>query len=739
MIMKLTSLLLALSIFMQPLGPSIALAEDPSPITNGSCEGKAGWAIDPVSGDCKMTAETIAARDAARECENLSGQAQRDCHERVAREGVDKVKSEEEEKLKTGFFQGGSGRSLVPLVMTTVAGYYMLKNKNGIKCSALSMKLLMGAGIAGITGEAIAYFGHKSRTKKAAEEYQDNVNSHDPETDETNYENMDNNQVLAFDYLIKLEESSLKSEKVRKTAHLVATGLYAAAVVAGVVEAIKDGVSMGTTSVSSKCTVTSTGSTNSSPSPSTNISFQHVQENKLYTSQLNANSFSEQIRSLSLIDKRFDHLNNIPNITSDEVEESVLRIIYSNLLPTLHAQTTQPQQKQQKSKSGGFLSIITGILPMLATFFKGGGGSASGGGSAAGVATTTKVVKPEFSKQTDVISKALSWPVTRIAMGVTFGAYSYTVYKRAKENADQLEKRIEAIKQIKSDFVNSGGTEGVKLCEGKNCLAEKYKGNDYNWDQTNGLLAESQSGCVNKQDKLDLECKCLRKKTKSGQNNCSNFSGNFKINTGAISSFANPFTQGYDAVASGGLSQGTFNDGSFENKVLAIRKKIDDLKGNKKYSDVFKKADKISGQLMKGHENFVNKSFPNGISSSDMGLGTPKLANSKLEDIVNNAKKKIAKNKGPTFKRGKDAKGKKDNDDFNLDFGSDTGEEIKIDDVASVMDKEYEIKGDINNNPSQDIFKILSLRYQRSALRRLFDESGKSSVDEASGSQINGI
>ena len=732
--MKLTSIFLALSIFIQPLGPSIALANDPTPTEPESCG--ENMQRNPVTQMCEMTAEAIAARDAAKECANLSGQAQRDCHERVAREGVTSIKDAEDD-TKGGFFRGQTDRSLVPLVMTTVAGYYMLKNKNGIKCSALSMKLLLGAGIAGITGEAIAYLGHKNRTKKAAEEYQDNVNSHDPETDETNYENMDNNQVLAFDYLIRLEESSLKSEKIRRAAHLVATGLYAAAVVAGVVEAIKDGATMGATSATSKCTVVeSSDISNSSTIPRTSMQTYDNKEDILFSSQLDENSLSDQIKRLSLVDKRFVHLNNISNITTEEVEESILRIVYSNLLPTLHAQTNQPQE--QKPKGGGFLSIITGILPMLATFFKGGGGG-SGGGSAASSGAATKVVKPEIKKQTGFIDKALSWPVTRIAMGIAFGYYSFIVQKKAKENADQLEERIEAIKQIKSDFVNNGGTEGVKLCEGPNCLSKKYKGSDYDWNQTDGLIAQPRSGCMNKQEKLDLECKCLRQKTKSGQNNCSNFSGNFNISTGAISSFANPFTQGYDAIGSGDLTQGGFNDGSFSDKVLAIRKKVDDLKANKKYSDVFKKADKIAAQLKKSHENFVEKSFPNGMSSSDMGLGTPKLANSKLEDIVDKAKKKIAKSKGPTFKRGKDINSKKDSNDFDLDFGSDSSEDIKIDGVSAVMDKEYEIKGDINNNPSQDIFKILSLRYQRSALRRLFDESGKSSVDEASGSQINGI
>ncbi len=61
--MKLTSLLLALCIFMQPLGPSIAIAQD-SDTPVESCE--SGWAWDASKGQCQMTDESIAARDGAK-------------------------------------------------------------------------------------------------------------------------------------------------------------------------------------------------------------------------------------------------------------------------------------------------------------------------------------------------------------------------------------------------------------------------------------------------------------------------------------------------------------------------------------------------------------------------------------------------------------------------------------------------------------------------------------------------
>ena len=72
--------------------------------------------------------------------------------------------------------RGKGGRaisnSLVPLTMTLVSGYFLLNNKKTFSsCKATSMYFILGAGIAGITGEAIAYFGHKNRTEDIADKY----------------------------------------------------------------------------------------------------------------------------------------------------------------------------------------------------------------------------------------------------------------------------------------------------------------------------------------------------------------------------------------------------------------------------------------------------------------------------------------------------------------------------------------------------------------------------------------
>ena len=61
---------------------------------------------------------------------------------------------------------------------------------------------------------------------------------------------------------------------------------------------------------------------------------------------------------------------------------------------------------------------------------------------------------------------------------------------------------------------------------------------------------------------------------------------------------------------------------------------------------------------------------------------------------------------------------------------------VSLDDAGDIMKKDYSID-DINENSHHNIFAIITNRYQRSALRRLFDDEGVSKADEANETEIN--
>ncbi len=722
-IMKLLSTILALCIFIQPLAPSIALAQeaDDAP-KEGSCG--AGRHFDGQLKRCVFSTQTLEDRDEARACEGLSGKEYTDCFLNNARSDADEIRDGKGISDKRGKGGRAISNSLVPLTMTLVSGYFLLNNKKTFSsCKATSMYFILGAGIAGITGEAIAYFGHKNRTEDIADKYKNSVDKYNTDEEEGNaqYTSASKNQTLAFDYMIEAEESALKSEKTRRDAHMIAMGLYASATVAAAIEVIKQGWTGGADG------------------------YCKIQPNASMKQNLRHKSF---INNVALFDKDFEQYSHMVSMTSEEVEESILRKIYSNLLPTLHAaepqddDTTPPTSPQtaDNDSGGGFniSSIFQFLGPILGFFSKGGGGGA--------VSTTNSVATAAANKGTQNVIRGskfdqiLSWPATRLGMAVVFGGYSLIVYNDAKHNAEALEKRIEQIKEIKSGFEKSGGAQGVKICEGSNCVGQRADESKTDWDATAGGDEAKISGCINKQNNIDLKCKCLKQKTTSGQNNCSRVSSNLSIKSLGSSSFAKPLMSASNMITSGGLAGSGFDRAGLTNRSMAIRKKIKDLRKQEKYKKAFKKGDKYAAQIHKNNQNVVKKLLPKNFTPPKLaGFSGGNTGNSKLDKIIKDAKKKIvAKNKGPTFKSGGDAAGSNKKESLDFDFDDEEGG-IKLDDVASVMEKEFVVTGDINKNSSQNIFKILSNRYQRSALRRLFDEEGKSSVDTADESQINGI
>ena len=76
-------------------------------------------------------------------------------------------------------------------------------------------------------------------------------------------------------------------------------------------------------------------------------------------------------------------------------------------------------------------------------------------------------------------------------------------------------------------------------------------------------------------------------------------------------------------------------------------------------------------------------------------------------------------------------------EDFDFGFGDENQGGVQIvGDTQDVMKKDFAIKGDIHKNSQTNIFQILSLRYQRSALRRLFGTPETSSESNAQGTEI---
>ena len=62
------------------------------------------------------------------------------------------------------------------------------------------------------------------------------------------------------------------------------------------------------------------------------------------------------------------------------------------------------------------------------------------------------------------MDRILNSPVLRISLSIVLGGYSAILLKEAINNVEILEKRIEAMEKLKSDFVASGGLVTFETC-----------------------------------------------------------------------------------------------------------------------------------------------------------------------------------------------------------------------------------------------------------------------------------
>jgi hypothetical protein len=76
--------------------------------------------------------------------------------------------------------------------------------------------------------------------------------------------------------------------------------------------------------------------------------------------------------------------------------------------------------------------------------------------------------------------------------------------------------------------------------------------------------------------------------------------------------------------------------------------------------------------------------------------------------------------------------------DENMDIGIGGDTKTEETQIAEVMAQDLDYgQNDINNSSNTNIFEVLSNRYQRSGMRRLFDEEGKLEADKPAEDDIN--
>jgi hypothetical protein len=605
------------------------------------------------------------------------------------------------------------------------------------------------------------------------------------------------NQQRAFDYLIKQEEHRKTAAYIRGGAYAGAGVLYLAGAVMATVEALSDTASMGMTQGQNTCVKKNKTSYLDAPmnldGPAKDaaeiekIAAQFNSPGKLYSPQqegvycsmdpllMSSNSY-DPLKNLkkywvdyTIGDFAAEHgfHHSFANVNKEEIQELTFRSVaktlgkelMDQLIPQAYAQleSNSSMDKSEnfidengKERGSTLWDVGQELLWILSAIV-----------GIAGGAALLSLMEP-VSKSLDT---ALTWPWTRVITGGVLGAYAGVISGISFAEGANAADRIEALEEIKKRFTYAGGA-GFEKCDSRDdpskpsCYCYLY-GGEKNYARANstvclnkwgegGILSGTNynmyangsgkpKGCVSNDGKYDGACNC--RYAKKREKKCATISSN--LNFGGLGN--NAWMKGAvgqaNAITNGQMSTGDVAAGTNVNTAMRLGKMLKKAQKNPKLAAKMKNAGKLRKGFEKLHKSVVRRASKVGSPRPLRASNGGDLNNiKKPEDILKTAKESM-KDSTLQFKGSGGGAGgvaAKDNGmdfDFGLDDEASPG--ITNSELADAMDKEYEFKGDINNNPNQNLFDILTVRYQKSGLRRLFDDERKTIAEDAADTDIN--
>ena len=766
-----------------------ALAQAP-----GSCQ--SGYYWNPSLNRCVISIETAETKGEALKCSGLSGDKYKECFNKIANNKVNDLQDAGKiEDHENSFTKGNGTKIAIPLVISVLTGYYLFLNKDKFEnCKSTSMWLLFGGGVVSLVGEISAQFKFKKDTKDLEEQYKEKMKVYESDK---KVELATQNQKIAFDYLIAANQARYDAEKARKGTYNLARILYAAAGAMAIVESIQTGFKYGKAS----CGGGKKTSYNNAQKHYDYLTlfaddfdgYSHVENmtgaellevilRKVYDNLIPTAHAQSETRS-ELADGRWiDGDGNIYETSTSTTSIGTLKDgqsitlksgeqgTYNKGIGYKKDDTSICAKGKVKDKTGNCVPESEGTDPNK---LMGVASKVIGTGDGKAITGLVKnnygevINSPMGKKQMNFLDEALATPYVRAALAGVLYLYADTLRKEAENNMTIAENRINAIKKLRAEFVASGGAgysmcttkqrkdknqprcfcyteDGAKdkaksklaVCEQLFAQFEFQRAGDYT--KNYGGTIGNKSVCVNRKKQVDYMCKC------KGSNTCMKVSSKFNLAGIGGGSWLKSLSAPTDNLLSGNLGGSDLDTTKLNDMALKMKKKFDSMENDPKYKANFKKAKSLSNKLQSGHKSWYKKSFgnsvPRSLASSSLGAAGASAAPTTVADVVKQAKAEM-KSASANFKKGKSlgTASEEKKEGFDFDWGSDGNAKggTQVEEFAQVMDKKYAIKGDINNNPSQNLFQILSIRYQRSGLRRLFDEEGKSSKDAANIIDIN--
>lgn len=758
--MKMLNLIIALQLVllqtpMAVIGSSYTYAQVP---TESCAE---GMHFDMKLNRCVLKREVQDTKVKANACADTTGDARRECFEQ-------NVRDEMTDMAETTDVKDGSGmRYAVPVIVTLVAAYYLLKlkfsDKYGSirKCFTGSMWLMLGGAVAGLVTEISAQSAYKKKLKELEEDYKANMEANQSE-DAQERARSSNAQTLALEFMIEQEKARYDAAKRRKTGYMISGMAYTGAAALAIYEQVQTGtMQMGA------CTEHAVEDSGTEVTPSEAPTDAYYTPKKQNSIKMDEILFNPEMNEL------FGEYAHYDEISFDELNEIFMRK-FAELSGALsfNAFASDESTGNGATYSRNFAQFNGNSFGAID------GASVLNGGASApspiNHITTNSSLQQVETTYGNVIDKAISTPWIRAALAGVLAGYSFIMMKKAKENMKIAEDRIAMLEEILFGFEETGGAGNASYCqEGDRRNPGKPNCYCYNDDGSVNNVRKNRDVCkfymANKSFAAG-DYKALRGAGYNPMKSC--LKGDGKIDAGCSicdrspeqcniipAMTVNGMTMGSTKVFgkamkslndfnNGGLNASNIDEANINNQTAAFRKLKDKLSKDPRFKAGADKAKNFESRLRAATLKAAGQNrnaIQAIVGSVDTNLNSG--VNGQLEaSLSKEVKDKLDKAKEAEFTSGGSDGSTKaavtsSGDDFDFGFGdTGTGEggvEIE-DDVSAVMDKKFNFKhDDIHKNENGDIFKILSIRYQRSALIRLFDDQGDFKADKASNSDIN--
>lgn len=341
----------------------------------------------------------------------------------------------------------------------------------------------------------------------------------------------------------------------------------------------------------------------------------------------------------------------------------------------------------------------------------------------------------------------------RTILGVILGTTTAILANYAGEVKESSEARAVKLREMKTEF--DSGSSAIYSCKSEdredpgkpNCYCYTPK-NQKNPNRGNSQVCQnlwagpgvkfkttnfaSSTGkmCIDAKSKADPNCACK----KTGTCLKVSLTGLKGISPGSLSMLTSDLDP-LNNLTNGNSGNANLTADSAQKSAMRmkdLKNRILDSSGLRKYKGKISKAEKaLTGSI----EKMANANpISNPMASSSSGLPT------NAKDAARMLEKELTP-PGPTAVTGNQGTiaTPSGSEDKMPDFGMSDDQAVKQEaQVAEVMGKNLDYGGtDINNSSKANIFEVLTNRYQRSGMKRLFDENNTAPVEAPSKTEIN--